>query len=65
MPRITMPRTETVYVPTHRGRVRAVLLALDDRWESLSFAQRAEAVRLVEQLRITIRRESGDPKPAA
>jgi hypothetical protein len=40
---------------TEKGRVVAVLTGLRDRWESLTPEQRAEAIRLVEQLAATYR----------
>ena len=41
---------------TDRGRIRAVLAALETRWDGLSEPQRAEARELVERLAATCRR---------
>jgi hypothetical protein len=46
------------YGLTERGRVRAVLTALVERWEGLSVEERAEALRLVDELADCYRRRA-------
>ena len=42
-------------VPTERGRVRAVLASLSDRWDGLTPAQRARALELLAELAAVVR----------
>jgi hypothetical protein len=46
------------YGLTERGRVRAVLLALEERWDGLSGAEQRRALDLVEELASIYRRRS-------
>ena len=41
---------------TDRGRIRAVLVTLEQRWDSLSPEQQSEALALVERLAACYRR---------
>ena len=47
---------EQRFALTERGRVRAVLVALEQRWDGLTPEQRAEALALVERLAAIYRR---------
>ena len=41
---------------TPRGRVRAILVTLEDRWDGLSADQQARALKLLAELSAAIRR---------
>ena len=44
---------------TERGRIRAVLVSLEQRWENLSTQQQAHALELLAELSACYRRRDG------
>ena len=61
-----MPDTEGPRLAlTERGRIRATLVALEQRWDGLTPEQRAEARELVERLAATYRTPRTPRVPSA